>query len=201
MRPGIAEVIISQIFILQFLKSVNQLQHDISSLLEREYQQNVNTFSSVTEHQIGQDRELKKRKYVCYKKLNLIYRLLSFSANIYLLLYKSKIPFDCVLHIRDELSCENCSPICDINMPSLVCNTASEGLDFYLLSSAVTGESCGDFSRDLAFSFSKALIIVVVTILTQAFSNQFNVTLSMRSYLNSVCPGSFSLFLPVYFSP
>ena len=42
LRSGIAELIISQVFILQFLKSVNQLQHDISSLcLEEEYQQNI----------------------------------------------------------------------------------------------------------------------------------------------------------------
>ena len=108
-------------------------------------------------------------------------------VNIYLLLYKSKIPSDCVPHTCDELSCKNCSPICDINMPSLNCNTASEGLDSYLCGflmshflvvwAAVMGEPCDDFSRDLAFSFSKALTIIVVSILTQAFSNQFNVTL------------------------
>lgn len=45
---------------------------------------------------------------------------LSFSGNIYPLLYKRKAPFDYVPHASDGLSCKNFAPICDFKMPSLL---------------------------------------------------------------------------------
>lgn len=45
---------------------------------------------------------------------------LSFSGNIYPLLYKRKASFDCVPHASARLTCKNFAPICDFKMASLL---------------------------------------------------------------------------------
>ena len=58
-------------------------------------------------------------------------------------------------------------------------------LIFLVMWATVIGGLCGDFSRDLVFFLSKALIVVVaINIFTCRF---FHVILNMESYLISAC--------------